>query len=299
MKFPISFLFLLLVLNPLAFAQNNDSLFSRLQAISSNGIDFFNVDGIEITSETLPVEFSKKNILRKFRSYELKENELTYSDSTLAFPNYYVLKTIEMCPAVKQYVSYYLIGNGTKKLTGITFSASNKNDPAFEKEFIRLILNNLIPKNIYTPLQIDSINFAGRKIKLGSVCQWRGINNVQCPNYGQMNWSVHKNLVDASQCANDQFYITQAKKFGKVVSEEMVDVIFEGTEIKAKKVIYDFTGITAVITTMNGANRLIIYYVASPVRQFFVSCVMSFWTIDYTNENGLPPLLGEVMQLKK
>jgi len=39
----------------------------------------------------------------------------------------------------------------------------------------------------------------------------------------------------AAQSANNQYNIIKAKKHGKIVSEELVDVIFEGTEIKAKK----------------------------------------------------------------
>ena len=126
-----------------------------------------------------------------------------------------------------------------------------------------------------------------------------GTNNVQCPYYGQMNWSIHKNLQDATQTMNNQYTVTKLKKGGKIVSEELVNVTFEGSEIKAKKIIYDIKGINSLLVGMSGGKTLTIYYVASPVRGNFVSCVMSFWNNDTINKSGLPSLLEEVMKLNK
>ena len=134
-----------------------------------------------------------------------------------------------------------------------------------------MVLNNEIPKSVYTPLEIDSINFAGRKIALGKRCNWMGINNVQCPYYGQMNWSVHKTLESATQSSTDQYHIIQAKKRGKIISETWVDVIFEGTEVKARKVIYDFKGVTSILASMSGGKTLTIYFVASPAKERVVN----------------------------
>ena len=282
-----------------SFGQKNDSLFSRLQAISNNGTDFFNVDGIEITSQNINAAFSKKNILKKFKKYSIKENDLNTIDSSIQNLNYCVSKSNEICQGTIQQTSYYFIENKTKGITAITFAEVNKSDKIFEREFIGLIINGKIPDTVYEPLQIDSIRFAGRKIALGRSCHWMGINNVQCPYYGQMNWSVHKTLDDASQSITNQYNIIKVKKGGKIISEEFVDVIFEGTEVKAKKVVYDFKGVTSLLVGMSGGKTLTIYFVASPVREYFVSSVMSFWNNDSVNPGGLPPLLEEVMKLKK
>jgi hypothetical protein len=280
-----------------SFGQKNDSLFSRLQAISNNGTDFFNVDGIEITSENINSEFSKKSILKKFKKYSIKEKDLIILDSSNQ--SYYATKTEQILPNTIQQISYYFIESKSKGIVAITFTNINKSDKAFERQFIDLIIKNEIPKSVYTPLVIDSINFAGRKIALGKSCNWMGINNVQCPYYGQMNWSVHKTLKDASQSVTNQYNIINAKKGGKIISEEFVDVIFEGTDVKAKKIVYDFKGITSILASMSGGKTLTIYFVASPAKQNFVSCVMSFWNNDSINPSGLPPLLEEVMKLKK
>ncbi|MBQ0788286.1 MAG: hypothetical protein KBT69_12345, partial [Oceanihabitans sp.] len=115
----------------------------------------------------------------------------------------------------------------------------------------------------------------------------------------QMNWSIHKVLEDAKKTVDQQFTITKLRKSGKVISEELVDIEFEGTDTKAKKVIYDFTGMTSVLASMSGGKTLTIYYVATEVRNNYVSCVLSFWNNDTITENGLAPLLEKVMKLKK
>jgi hypothetical protein len=280
------------------YGQENESLFTRLQGISNRGVDFFNIDGIEITSQKLDVEFSAKNCAKKFPQLKIKEKELTTSDSFLDFRNYYVFKSQEDPQNFFQNMAYYFVESPDKKLIAFTFASINKNDKEFERNFIKLVCSNSIPKSIYNSVEIDSINFAGRKIPLGRSCRWMGINNVQCPYYGQMNWSVHKDLDDASATVNNQFVSVFSRKGGKIVSDTVVDVIFEGTETTARKVVYNFTGAKSFLLKMEGSNQLTIYLVSAAVRDNFVSCVMSFWGSDQINSSGLPPLLEQVMKLR-
>src|ERR1700754_459024 len=167
----------LLFICPAANSQDDAALFSRVRAISNSGTDFYNVDGIEITSSVLDGEFSKKNIQKKFRRYSIKENDLNTSDSALGMPNFYVTKSEEVAPGTTQYTSYYFIQEPNNKITAITFGSINKNNRDFERHFTKLITSKSLPRDIYEPIQIDSINFAGRKISLGSSCRWMGINN--------------------------------------------------------------------------------------------------------------------------
>jgi hypothetical protein len=280
------------------FGQDTDSLFSRLHGISNNGVDFFNVDGFEITSQKIESEFSKKSILKKFKRFSIKELDLTSSDSTLGFTNFYVRKSKEEPIGIFNNITYYFIESSDKKLIGLTFASLNKSDKELERKFVSLVRMNAIPKFVYSPLQIDSINFANRKIPLGGSCRWMGINNVQCPYYGQMNWSVHKSFADASQTVDNHFAVLKVRKGGKIVSDSTVDVIFEGIDTKAKKIVYDFTGLTSALVSMTGGKTLTVFFVAAPVRNNFISCVMSFWNNDSINPSGLPPLLEKVMKLK-
>ena len=190
-----------------------------------------------------------------------------------------------------------LIESSDKKVIGLTFTSVNKSDKNLEREFVRLIRNSKIPDSVYSPLQVDNINFVGRKIPLGSRCHWMGVNNVQCTYLGQMNWSIHRSLDDATEKINVQFKSIAGKK-GKIISDTTVTVIFEGTETTARKIVYDFTGITSVLVGLSGGKTLTVYYVATSVRNKLVSCVMSHWNNDQINPSGLSPLLEEVMKLK-
>lgn len=282
----------------IAYGQVDEDVFSRLQAISNNGIDFFNVDGIEITSKRTSATFSPKNISKEFKQFKIKKKELVKGDSLLGFQNYYVFKTQEEPKGYHNNISYYFVKDSDNRIVGFTFASINKTDKEFERNFIKSVMNKQIPNFVYNDLQADTIDFAGRKIPLGSNCNWMGVNNIQCRYYGQMNWSVHQNLEDARETMNNQFASIKSRKNGEVVADTTVNVIFEGKETEAKKIIYDFTGVTSALAGMSGGKTLTIYYVAAPVRNNYVSCVMSFWNNDQINPSGLPPLLEQVMKLK-
>lgn len=289
---------LLLFVFAISFAQN-DSIFDRLQAIRNNGTTFYNIDGFTITSQTLNYPFTEKSLKKVYRKYSIKKDEKKTKDAQLDFNNFYVTNNDKITESLVQNNSYYFIENQEKRITIIQFSSVNKRDKDFERTIVKLIIENTIPKENYASMTIDSINFAGRKIKLGTSCNWTNVNTVQCPYYGEMNWSVHKDLEDAKTTVEQQFEITKSRKNGKIISKETVDIEFEGTETKAKKVIYDFTGLTSVLASMSGGKTLTIYYVATEVRGNYVSCVLSFWNNDTITENGLAPLLEKVMKLKK
>ena len=280
------------------YGQEYENLFARLQGISNRGVDFFNIDGIEITSQKINAEFSARNCARMFPQLRIKRRELTSSDSLLDFRNYYVHKSEENPPNFFNNISYYFVESTDKKIIAFTFASINKNDREFERKFIQLVRNNSIPESVFHSVEIDSINFVGRKIPLGRSCRWMGVNNVQCPHYGQMNWSVHKDMENASATVNNQFVSVTSRRGGRVVSDTTVCVIFEGVETTARKVVYNFTGARSALLKMEGSNQLTIYLVSAAVRDKFVSCVMSFWGSDQINPSGLPPLLEQVMKLK-
>lgn len=292
------FTIILLFTITLSFAQK-DSIFNRLQAINNNGLSFYNIDGYTITSQTLNYPFTEKGLKKAYRKYSIKKKVKKTKDEQLPYNNYYVNNDENITENLVQNNSYYFIENQEKRITIIQFSSINKRNKEFELTIVKPIIEKKIPKENFASMRIDSINFAGRKIKLGNNCNWTNVNTVQCPYYGEMNWSVHKELQDAKNTVEQQFAITKSRKNGKVISEEIVDIEFEGTETKAKKVIYDFTGVTSLLVGMSGGKTLTIYYVATEVRGNYVSCVLSFWNNDTITGNGLAPLLEKVMKLKK
>lgn len=281
------------------FSQDDDDFVKRLKAINNKTIIFYNVDGVEFSSQTFSNEFSEKGLKKLYKKYDIKDTDVKIKDENLSFNNFHIAKSEKITDNINQVNSYYFVENKNKTVTIIWFGYFNKVDKEFERKYVNRILNNEIPKEVFEETIIGSIDFAGRKIELGSNCYWTNINTVQCPYYGEMNWSVHRTYVSAKNSIDNQFNITKSKKGGKVISEEEVDVIFEGTETKAKKVIYDFTGVKSLLAGMSGGKTLTIYYVACEVRGNYVSCCMSFWDNDTITENGLAPLLEKVMQLKK
>lgn len=281
-----------------SYGQENDDFSKRLKAINFQSVIYYNVDGVDFSSQIFNTEFSEKALKKLYKIYSIKESDIKTKDEILQNNNLVITKFENVVENIYHISSYYFVENKNKSVSVFWFDYYGKQNKEFERKYVNLILNNEIPIEVFEPMTIESINFAGRKLELGNSCYWTNINTVQCPYYGEMNWSVHKTLESAKNSIDTQYYITKNKKGGKVLSEEEVEVIFEGTETKAKKVIYDFTGVKSLLSGMSGGKTLTIYYVACKVRENYVSCCMSFWNNDTITESGLAPLLDKVMKLK-
>src|SRR5690606_27630257 len=289
-------LLLIFVCN-LAYSQDS-KIFERLQALDNNGKTWYNVDGYSVTSENLKYNFDEKGIKKALKKHSIKDDS-RIKDENVTANNLYFIKTEKITENLFQKNSFYIVENQDKKITIIWFAKTGEIDRETERELTNLIIENKIPKENFATMQIETINFGGKEIELGNSCYWTFLNTVQCPYFGEMNWSVHKDLQDAKNSVENQLILTKSRKGGKVISEEFIDIEFENVPTKAKKVIYDFTGITGALAGMSGGKTLTIYYVAEKVRGNYMSCVLSFWNNDQINpETQLPPLLEKVMKLK-
>lgn len=283
----------------LSFSQEDGDFAKRLKGINNNTISFFNVDGVDFSTQTFNYEFNDKSLKKLYRKYSIKDSDIKAKDSSLLYNNFFITRTENRGEKIKMITSYYFVEDKNKTISVFWFGYFNEPDKEFERKYVNRILKDEIPASVYESRTIDSIDFAGRKIKLGSNCYWTNVNTVQCPYNGEMNWSVHKTYESAKEAIVNQFEITKSKKGGKVILEEDVPVIFEGNETTAKKIVYDFTGGKSLLVSISGGKQLIIYYVATKVRESYVSCCMSFWNNDTVTESGLAPLLEKVMQIKK
>ena len=290
-------LFFILIFS-VCFSQENNAL-ERLSALNNNGKIWYNIDGYSITSEKFNNPFDEKGLKKVFRKHQITDSDIKTKDDQINFNNLLISKQQKIADNNFQTNNYYFVENPDKTVSVIWFIKNGKTDKETEEKIVNLIIENKIPEENFVPMKITSINFAGRKIELGNSCYWTFLNTVQCPYLGEMNWSVHRNLESAKEAIENQLNITKSKKGGKVASEEIVDVEFEGVQTKAKKVIYDFTGVASALAGMSGGKNLTVYYVAENVRNKNVSCVMSFWNNDQINpETKLPPLLEKIMKLK-
>jgi len=280
------------------FSQENN-IFERLSALNNNGKIWYNIDGYSVTSEIFKNSFDEKGLKKVFKKHDISDSDTKTKDSQISFNNLFVTKQQKFSDNNFQTNNYYFVENPDKTTTVIWFIKSGKTDKETEEKLVNLIIENKIPETNFVPMQIKSINFADRKIELGNNCYWTFLNTVQCPYLGEMNWSIHRTLEDAKDAIENQLNVTKSRKGGKVVSEEIVNVDFEGVPTKAKKAIYDFTGVTSALAGMSGGKSLTIYYVAENVRNKNVSCVMSFWNNDQINpETKLPPFLEKLIKIQ-
>ena len=287
--------FLFILVFSLNFSQTN-TIFDRLSVLENGGKIWYNIDGYSVTSEIFNYNFDEKGLKKVFRKHNISDSDQKYKDENITLNNYFISKQQNVIENIFQTNNYYFIESQNKTIIVIWFAKTGKTDKETEELLVNAILENKIPKENCVPMQISSINFADRTIELGNSCYWTFLNTVQCPYFGEMNWSIHKTLDDAKESVKNQFNITKSRKMGKVISEEMVDVEFEGVETKAKKAVFE---INAVASTLAGGKSLTIYYVAENIRGENVSCVMSFWNNDQINpQTKLPPLLEKLMKLK-
>lgn len=290
-------LFFILIFS-VCFSQENNVL-ERLSALNNNGKIWYNIDGYSITSEKFNNTFDEKGLKKVFRKHQITDSDIKTKDDQIKFNNLLISKQQKIDDNNFQTNNYYFVENPDKTVSVIWFIKNGKTDKETEEKMVNLIIENKIPEENFVPMKITSINFAGRKIELGNSCYWTFLNTVQCPYLGEMNWSVHRDLESAKEAIENQLNITKSKKGGKVASEEIIDVEFEGVQTKAKKIIYDFTGVASALAGMSGGKNLTVYYIAENIRNKNVSCVMSFWNNDQINpETKLPPLLEKIMKLK-
>lgn len=295
-----TFIIIVIVFGGQQVAAQDSDILKRLQAVSESGADFYNIDGVNITYEVIGQKFSMTSIFRYYGQYISNESVLEQSDSCINQRNFIYERVDSICEGVNIYTSYYFIDEPEKGIIVITYNSPGKNDKKLERELNSMLLSKKIPESVFNKIIFNSINFAGRKIELGTYsAKWTNVNCVQWPYHGEMIWSVHRNSADAALSIEMQRRITaerNSKQLGaSVVSDEKVNVIFENVPVVARKVVYALEGETA---DDGKTLEMIIYYVTAPVRNNWVSCVMSHWNNDAIEESGLPALLEKVMKLK-
>ncbi len=172
------------------FAQNSE-LLKRMQVIMDDGgTYYYNVDGYSVTSKAFDYDFSEKGLKKVYRKYSVKKKQLKIKNKQLNFDNFQVKKIEEYNEKVTAYSSIYFIKNLIDQITVIQINSINTENAIFEKKIATMIINNDIPETMVASVYIkDSINFAGRRIALSNnECNWMGVNKIQCPYYGEMNW---------------------------------------------------------------------------------------------------------------
>lgn len=263
--------------------------FKNIQGIIQDDAAFFEAEGYDIFIQHVDYGLDEKGIAGIKKMYSFKKGELLV-DSVV---NLKLLTDIQQTNGVPIHSIYYLKPTKENRSTVIGFVVAKTRDIALEREFVKTYLAKNIPDFVFSPMEIDSIDFVGRTLRLGPICEWKKPHNIQCPDRGQMNWAIFDNLEKAEVCRDTHAEMTKNKGLVDLKEEKWIRLKFEGRETNALR-----TKIKIQIPKliMGGSNILVIYYVTGLVRGKYVTCILSHYS-DNAEENKLPPLLSEVLEL--
>ena len=272
----------------------NENRFRNFHGIHQpeNNVTFFEAEGYNIFIQQVSAGLDKKGIAKVMRTYSAKGAAVT-TDSDILGNNSVLQKNREKA-GVTSYSTYYLLGISDTATTVIGFTRSIARDTTLEKDFVNAYILKQIPSFVYSSMSTDTIDFVGRPIEFSSVCRWMSPHNIQCGNFGQMNWAVFNDLNTAEQYRDTHYQMAQNKKLMKVVREEWIPVLFEGQETKALKAT---VRIQLPMFLLGGTHTLIVYYVTAQVRGKYVTCILSQYATD-ENSFELAPLLSDMLVLK-
>lgn len=263
------------------------------QGIKQEEVTFFDTEGYSVFIKIFDYDFDEKG-LNKVRKKLSIAKDLDYTADTL-FKNTKIINTTTSEGNVTAKTIYFFSQTNNDKIKAISFSTICERSKDIEKQFYDSIILNNIPAETFTTNEVDTVDFAGRRVALGPACRWMGVRNLQCPNMGQINWSEFSKIDRAKQMIEGQKELNKNMKLGEILEENEIEIVFEGNPVKVVK---RKTKIKIPQLIMGGSNILIIYYVISEVRGRYVACVLSHYTDDI-GANNLPPLLSELMSLKK
>lgn len=282
--------------NTLEYEHTNEEeeVISRLQGQRKGEYEFFNGDGYNITVFQSNKNYNSKTIKSLKKKFEI-ENKTKEQKSEFIETEHVLFKTVsQIVPGLPSFNDVYMVPDNEGGTKVIRIESSLPRNQAFETSFLKLYLHSRIPSHNYERQEIDSIFFVNRFIELGPLCQWRGTKNVQCPYKGQLDWEIFSSKDRAQEFIRQRIGITAGKNGVEVLSQQELDVIFEGNELTAQKYIFHLS-IPSVF--LDGSNTLYAYYIISEIDSSFVGCVLSHYDNDY-NAPDLPPLLKEVMEIK-
>lgn len=252
---------------------------------------YFEWAGYDISIIKVKKKISEKEISKIKKKYKISSNAKEYSLRDINVANH-VIESVT--PFEKGGVNYsdiditrifYIIEKAYDQFDLICFSKLGFRDKYVEKTFIELYLQNKLSDYIISR-DIDFINFVGRDIQLGNLCQWRFPHNINCKG-GQVSWSVF----DTPDKAEDhtEIYIFKNEDVNSVIIDDtFIPVIFEGQPITARRIVYKM---------LDRNYPLIVYYLCSEIDGKYVSCIMSHYGYN-KNDYELPDLLKEFLVIE-
>src|SRR6188768_2618277 len=124
---------------------------------------FFEAEGYEIFIQTANNGLDEKGNLKIRKKYSVKDAVLN-TDSVL---NIKTLTGIKEGNGMTARYSFYRVPINQSMTSVVGFARSMDRDISLERDFVKTYLSGKIPDFVFTSVEIDSIDFAGRTIQLG------------------------------------------------------------------------------------------------------------------------------------
>ena len=272
------------------YKYNNSSetykIFQNSHGLKKGPSKYIDVEGYSILSKDHDEAYYHKRYIRQIKKdYGIEKDNQGTTNNSLNVKHVLFTTKNKISDNINENSILYLIQKDDERIKAIAFSTFTTRDSVLENTFLKNFIEDSVPKEIFTKSRVDSINFAGRCLFLGSHCRYIDSHNIGCPDLGQISWSIFRSENKALEYSNMSYLI--AKNKFKVIETDSVDVVFEKVPSKALKIIYELEN-----------NYLTTYYITEKIRGRYISCVLSHYSNDIIT-NGLTPLIEEVMQLKE
>ncbi len=273
------------------FSQEYD--FSGMQGLrNKDGQVLLELSGYDISIAVMKGQIdNEKTISSIKKKYNIEAVLAEYSEPQISRTNKIIEaeSKVKDRPKVKLNQVYYIFNKSDKEVDIVMFSTLNQRDVILEQEVIKEYLENGLEPYIEADLAANEIDFAGRKIYLGSACKWMSPHNVHCKG-GQMSWSEFPSFESAMLDINTRIDANVNDNM-TILAENDVDVVFEEIPSLAHRIVYK---------QKSGVGRrtdpLVVYYIVQEVRGRYVSCVLSNYGYN-RDDYELAPLLQEVMSI--
>ncbi len=280
--------------NEPTYSAKEDLVIDLIQGLKQGEFTFYDIDGYSITQFENSKPFNNKTIKSLKKKFDIDKEDSGSKSDKMDNTHLYFSKSVEE-EHRSGFEDSYIYRNDRGTTTFVQLNSMLARNDSIETTFLKLLTNRELPRYIFTPWEVDSIYFANRFIKLGPVCKWQDIRNIQCPHLGQMDWSEFSTRERAEDYIKQRIHITREKSLSDFISQEEIPVIFEGVNTTAQKFALK---IKVPKSILGGSNILYIYYVVAKIDQKYVGCILSHYSND-DKAPGLPPLLSEVMSFGK
>lgn len=273
------------------FSQNKE--LSDLQGLKdNNGIEYYECAGYNISISKIYTTLNGKDIARIKKKYKLKNITREYTSIDISYPHKIIYSQDKLAnySTVSTHSLLYIITKEgeERKSDLIYFEKLGNRDTKVEEQFLNLYLKNNLSEYVVSN-NIDSVNFVGRKLHLGNICYWHLPHNIYC-NGGQISWSIF-GTHDQAKDEISNYIQSKESEYLISIEDKEIPLLFEGNKVIARRIVYKST-------YHEEGFPLIVYYVATKVRDKYISCILSHYGYN-RNDYELPDLLKEIIQFEE